>query len=196
MTRKHWITKKEIKELYNVSDNRIAQMRRLNLVDTKLGVNEGKGRKPLLFKKAMVNALKGYTPKELNEMADIVDDTREQFANEFNKASSPKEQVEVAKSYGYVVYPNRNGPIQKNDIEAVVEQECIDKYEYTYVQTVDHPSHYNKTSLEVIDAIDAWDLDFSEGNIIKYLLRAKHKKNAKEDLEKCLWYCQRLIEKC
>jgi len=168
MTRKHWITKKEIKELYNVSDNRIAQMQKLNLVTTKLGVNEGKGRKPLLFKKAMVNALKGYTPKELNEMADIVDDTREQFENHFNKS----------------------------DIEVVVEQECKDKYEYTYVQTVDHPSHYNKTSLEVIDAIDAWDLDFSEGNIIKYLLRAKHKKNAKEDLEKCLWYCQRLIEKC
>ena len=53
----------------------------------------------------------------------------------------------------------------------------------------------NKANLEVIDAIDAWDLDFSEGNIIKYLIRAKHKKNTKEDLEKCLWYIQRLLEK-
>ena len=59
---------------------------------------------------------------------------------------------------------------------------------------VNHPSHYNKTSLEVIDAIDIWGLDFSEGNVIKYLLRAKHKNNAREDLEKALWYVQRLLD--
>ena len=48
----------------------------------------------------------------------------------------------------------------------------------------------------MINAIEAWDLDFSEGNVIKYLIRAKHKKNAKEDLEKTLWYVQRLLENC
>jgi hypothetical protein len=112
----------------------------------------------------MVNALKDYTPKELDELAWVVDDTREQFEKEFNKT----------------------------DIQIVVEEECKDKYEYA--QTVDHPHHYNKTQLEVIDAIDVWGLDFSEGNVVKYLLRAKHKKNAKEDLEKCLWYVKRLIE--
>jgi hypothetical protein len=168
MTRKHWITRKEIKELYNVSDNRITQMQELNLVDTKIGVNEGKGRKPILFKKSMVNALKNYTPKELDELAWVVEDTKEQFETEFNKT----------------------------DIEIVVEEECKDKYEYTYIQTVDHPHHYNKTQLEVIDAIEVWGLDFSEGNVVKYLLRAKHKNNAKEDLEKALWYVQRLLENC
>ena len=168
MTRKHWITKNEIKELYNVSENRIAQMRRLNLVDTKFAKTTGKGRKPLLYKKSMVNALKDLTPAELHMLGDVVKDSKQQFENHFNK----------------------------NDIEAVVEQECEDKYEYTYVQSVDHPSHYNKTELEIIVAIDAWNLDFSEGNIVKYLLRAKHKKNAKEDLEKCLWYIKRLIERC
>ena len=175
MTRKRWITKKEIKELYNVSDNRIVQMANLNLVDTKLGVNKGKGRKPILFKKSMVNALKDLTPKELNELANIVDDTREQFENNFSKTESV---VSIT-----------------TDIDSVVDEDCK-KYEYTYAQTVDHPHHYNKTQLEVIDAIDVWGLDFSEGNVVKYLLRAKHKKNAKEDLEKCLWYVKRLIENC
>ncbi len=47
MTRKHWITKKEIKELYGLSDNKIALMKKLNLVSTKLGEKQGKGRKPL-----------------------------------------------------------------------------------------------------------------------------------------------------
>ena len=164
MTRKHWITKKEIKELYGLSDNKIALMKKLNLVSTKLGVNEGKGRKPLLYKKSMVNLVKDMTPIQLNELGDVVEDTREQFENQFNKS----------------------------DIEAVVEEDC--KHKYSYEQSVNHPSHYNKTQLEVIDAIDIWGLDFSEGNVIKYLLRAKHKNNAREDLEKALWYVQRLLD--
>ena len=163
MTRKHWITKKEIKELYGLSDNKIALMRKLNLVSTKLGVNEGKGRKPLLYKKSMVNLIKDMTPIQLNELGDIVEDT--------------KEQVE---------------DFIKSDIEVVVEEDC--KHKYSYEQSVNHPSHYNKTQLEVIDAIDIWGLDFSEGNVIKYLLRAKHKNNAREDLEKALWYVQRLLD--
>ena len=164
MTRKHWITKKEIKELYGLSDNKIALMKKLNLVSTKLGVNEGKGRKPLLYKKSMVNLVKDMTPIQLNELGDVVEDTREQFENQFNKS----------------------------DIEAVVEEDC--KHKYSYEQSVNHPSHYNKTQLEVIDAIDIWGLDFSEGIVIKYLLRAKHKNNAREDLEKALWYVQRLLD--
>ena len=78
MTRKHWITKKEIKELYGLSDNKIALMRKLNLVSTKLGEAQGKGRKPLLYKKSMVNLVKDMTPIQLNELGDAVEDTREQ----------------------------------------------------------------------------------------------------------------------
>tara|TARA_R100001443_G_scaffold105850_1_gene115027 strand:+ start:64 stop:561 length:498 start_codon:yes stop_codon:yes gene_type:complete len=163
MTRKHWITKKEIKELYGLSDNKIALMKNLNLVSTKLGERQGKGRKPLLYKKSMVNLVKDMTPIQLNELSDVVEDTREQVG-------------------GFI----------KSDIEVVVEEDC--KQKYSYEQSVNHPSHYNKTSLEVIDAIDIWGLNFSEGNVIKYLLRAKHKNNAREDLEKALWYVQRLLD--
>tara|TARA_Y100000401_G_scaffold1482_1_gene1146 strand:+ start:1698 stop:2270 length:573 start_codon:yes stop_codon:yes gene_type:complete len=188
MTRKHWITKKEIKELYGLSDNKIALMRKLNLVSTKLGVNEGKGRKPLLYKKSMVNLVKDMTPIQLNELGDTVEDTREQFANEFNKAETLSEKKKVAEGYHF----DENNMFQKSDIEAVVEEDC--KHKYSYEQSVNHPSHYNKTQLEVIDAIEIWGLDFSEGNVIKYLLRAKHKNNAREDLEKALWYVQRLLD--
>lgn len=188
MTRKHWITKKEIKELYGLSDNKIALMKKLNLVSTKLGVNEGKGRKPLLYKKSMVNLVKDMTPIQLNELGDVVEDTREQFANEFNKAETLSEKKKVAERYHF----DENDRFATNDIDAVVEEDC--KHKYSYEQSVNHPSHYNKTSLEVIDAIDIWGLDFSEGNVIKYLLRAKHKNNAREDLEKALWYVQRLLD--
>ena len=179
MGQKRWLTKKEVKELYGMSDNKLKQVRDLNLVETKLDTKKRnkRGRTPFLYRRSQINAFKTLKPKEIAEVAMH----RDYALSEFNK--------QVGKDG--IVHSER-----KTDIEVVVEAECEDRYEYTYVQTVDHPSHYNKTSLEVIDAIDAWDLDFSEGNIIKYLLRAKHKKNAKEDLEKCLWYCQRLIEKC
>ena len=188
MTRKHWITKKEIKELYGLSDNKIALMKKLDLVSTKLGEKQGKGRKPLLYKKSMIRLAKDMTPTQLNELGDVVQDTREQFADEFNKAETLSEKVKVAEGYHF----DENDMLQKSDIEAVVEEDC--KHRYSYEQSVNHPSHYNKTSLEVIDAIDIWGLDFSEGNVIKYLLRAKHKNNAREDLEKALWYVQRLLD--
>lgn len=57
---------------------------------------------------------------------------------------------------------------------------------------VNHPDHYQGNCLEVIDIIEDFDLNFLEGNVLKYLLRYK-KKNGKEDLHKCLWYINRLI---
>lgn len=62
------------------------------------------------------------------------------------------------------------------------------------MEKVNHPKHYNQGKIEVIDAIDDWNLDFYEGNIVKYVSRHRHK-NGIEDLEKALWYLSRLIEK-
>lgn len=54
---------------------------------------------------------------------------------------------------------------------------------------VDHPQHYHAESgVEVIDAIEAWGLGFCLGNVIKYVARSGHKGNAREDLQKALWY--------
>lgn len=62
---------------------------------------------------------------------------------------------------------------------------------------VDHPKHYLKDSgHEVIDVINAWDLDFSLGNAIKYIARAgkKNKCKKKEDLEKAIWYIKHHLD--
>lgn len=61
-------------------------------------------------------------------------------------------------------------------------------------ETVNHPAHYNSGKIEVIDAIEDWKLGFHEGNVVKYVARAKHK-NGLEDLKKAQWYLTRLIEK-
>mgnify|MGYP003705464777 CR=1 FL=1 len=38
-------------------------------------------------------------------------------------------------------------------------------------------------------------IGFLKGNMIKYAMRAGHKGDAKQDLEKALWYLQRRINK-
>jgi len=65
-------------------------------------------------------------------------------------------------------------------------------------EAVDHPSHYHATSgIEVIDAIEAWELNFALGNAVKYCARAGHKDPAKavEDLRKAIWYIEREIQR-
>lgn len=60
---------------------------------------------------------------------------------------------------------------------------------------VDHPNHYNIGKIEVIDAIEAWELNFSLGNAVKYIARADHKGKPIEDLQKARWYIDREIER-
>lgn len=61
-------------------------------------------------------------------------------------------------------------------------------------EMVNHPAHYTLGGIEVIDAIEAWQLDFSLGNAVKYIARAKHKGKELEDLRKAAWYINRAIE--
>jgi hypothetical protein len=60
---------------------------------------------------------------------------------------------------------------------------------------VNHPEHYQAKGTEVIDIIDAFNLNFALGNAIKYILRADKKGNRKQDLEKAMWYINREIIK-
>lgn len=59
---------------------------------------------------------------------------------------------------------------------------------------VNHPPHYTKGGIEVIEFIEAWQLDFHRGNVVKYVARAAHKGSELEDLRKAQWYLNRAIE--
>ena len=61
-------------------------------------------------------------------------------------------------------------------------------------EAVNHPPHYNQGTIEVIDAIEDWGLDFNAGNVVKYVARHQHKANPVEDLKKARWYLDRLID--
>ena len=61
-------------------------------------------------------------------------------------------------------------------------------------EQINHPSHYNKGSIEAIDVIEDWKLNFSLGCVIKYICRSEYKNSTIEDLEKAQWYLAREIE--
>lgn len=74
-------------------------------------------------------------------------------------------------------------------------EQVEEKYEM-----VNHPKHYNPGVYEAINVIEAYDLNFSLGNAIKYILRTAkgkpdasldEKMKAAEDLRKAAWYCSR-----
>jgi len=50
-----------------------------------------------------------------------------------------------------------------------------------------NPSHYDNFDIAPVDLIDCYNLNFFEGNVVKYVSRARHK-NGREDLLKALWY--------
>lgn len=61
---------------------------------------------------------------------------------------------------------------------------------------VNHPKHYNIGRIEVIEAIEDWQLDYHRGNAVKYIARAGIKDPSKEieDLKKAIWYINRRVE--
>jgi len=72
------------------------------------------------------------------------------------------------------------------------EKKMTKKYE-----KIEHPDHYQSGKMEAIEVIEAYDLNFSIGSAIKYLLRAGKKpgESSVEDLSKAIWYIQREIER-
>jgi len=58
---------------------------------------------------------------------------------------------------------------------------------------VNHPAHYKVGGIETIDFIEAKGLTYHLGNAVKYISRADHKGNRKQDLEKAKWYIDRAI---
>ena len=60
---------------------------------------------------------------------------------------------------------------------------------------VNHPAHYKTGGIETIDFIEAKELGYNLGNVVKYVTRADHKGNRKQDLEKAAWYLSREISR-
>ena len=64
------------------------------------------------------------------------------------------------------------------------------------VDLVNHPPHYKSGGIETIDFIEAKELPFHLGNVVKYIARAGKKDGADTltDLKKAQWYLARYIQ--
>lgn len=57
------------------------------------------------------------------------------------------------------------------------------------------PPHYCFSNIEVIEVIEAWNLGFHLGNVVKYVARSPYKGKQLQDLKKAKWYLEREIAK-
>lgn len=74
--------------------------------------------------------------------------------------------------------------------ESLVSQDTAD--------VVNHPAHYEKLGeIQLIDALEDWDLPFHKAVAVQYIVRAgiKDPEKAEEDLNKAIWYLERYIAK-
>lgn len=63
-------------------------------------------------------------------------------------------------------------------------------------EAVNHPDYYKRGGVEAIDAIEAWELGFCLGNVVKYIARAGRKTaDSLQDLRKAAWYLDREIKR-
>lgn len=61
---------------------------------------------------------------------------------------------------------------------------------------VNHPPHYTVGGIEVIDFIEAKQLGYNLGNVVKYVSRSGKKgTDAIQDLQKARWYLERAIQR-
>ena len=64
------------------------------------------------------------------------------------------------------------------------------------MEAVNNPKYYGgDTTYEAIKVIEAWELNYHLGNVVKYISRAGKKDltKTKEDLLKAKWYLDRYI---
>ena len=104
-----------------------------------------------------------------------------------------------------VVLRNYKNKTKKSKIVKAVEEmkQVLDVIEVrrpkhrlqaTETDLVNHPPHYKAGGFETIDFIEAKDLNYRLGNVIKYVSRAgKKNSDPVQDLEKAAWYLQREI---
>lgn len=90
---------------------------------------------------------------------------------------------------GYVYRWVRDSMVESGEVQ-VDEDPRLPKFD-----NVNHPAHYKSGGIETIDFIEAKELGYHLGNVIKYVTRAKHKGNEIEDLKKAQWYLNREISK-
>jgi hypothetical protein len=127
---------------------------------------------------------------------------KSQQIREYLEAKPEATTAEIAKkckaepAYIYVIKNKmKHTAIEKSINKTMDSINAINKTNEPKPDSVNHPLHYKAGGIETIDFIEAKELGYHLGNVIKYVSRAKHKGNQLEDLKKAQWYLNREIDK-
>ena len=117
------------------------------------------------------------------------------FLNNNPKATGRQvaKKFKVALSYAYVLMSKARA-IKKQADEVVKEAEAEISHPVHTGDLVNHPPHYKVGGIETIDFIEAKQLDYHLGNVVKYISRADHKDDKLDNLKKAQWYLNRAID--
>ena len=107
-----------------------------------------------------------------------------------------KENIKMTNDpLGYELYNAPENTLPLGNKDKVNDQENIKKLRSPLEkEEVTNPKHYNERKMEPLDYIIANELDFLEGNIIKYVTRYTYKGGV-NDLLKARTYLEKLIER-
>jgi len=65
---------------------------------------------------------------------------------------------------------------------------------YSSHDPINFPEHYTQGGVDTFDFIKAKGLTYEEGNVVKYVVRSRHKGKRLEDLKKAKWYLEKAIK--
>lgn len=99
------------------------------------------------------------------------------------------------KDYAEQIYKLTKGRDRRHPITGKRLMQSADIIATHHTDMVNNPPHYTKGGMETIDFIEAKELGYNLGNVVKYITRADHKGNKYEDLCKARWYLNREIAK-
>jgi hypothetical protein len=148
------------------------------------------------------------TLKAMAEHKQIMDDTIKDWKNVSVSTSNTSVQEEVDKYYANLKNVAPYVPMAKDTVTKLspnrmallafeagnkpkARMQSSDGTQRELFDPVNHPAHYKVGGIETIDFIEAKKLGYNLGNVVKYLTRAEHKGNRKQDLEKAKWYLER-----
>ena len=192
MKGKHWLTGKEASKKYGIKNHTLVLLVKHGAVRTKQAIREEgqKGRTPNLYNNRDLFVYSNLSSasqkvcrnkKSKNPLGEKTGKTENKKISDYLKSSE-----------------NVDDEMYKQTFHSWKKSHWEQKphYQKDWQTMVNQPKHYNPGKIPVIDAIDDWNMDFSAGNVVKYLVRAGNKtgEDAKSDLLKALWYLQRLIE--
>lgn len=117
------------------------------------------------------------------------------MAKKTRKIILERAEVELANKLGIstMEYAKQKAILLKNPKVQLPTPDLPITMEEPKADPVNHPTHYKVGGIETIDFIEAKSLSYHLGNVVKYVTRADHKGNRKQDLEKAKWYLERAI---